>query len=235
MGALIVCMIFSFFASSRVKSAFSKYDKIRCSSGHSGYETATRLLRGNGVNDISVGRVGGFLSDHYHPKHKVVNLSDSTYDSASVAAVAVSAHEIGHVMQNKDGYFLYRIRTAIVPIVNFGSYLSWPLVILGIFIDGYARTADADLGFKVALVGVLLYGGSFLFALVTLPVELNASHRAGRMLLESGIISEEELPAARKVLSAAALTYLASLLTTAVYFLRFLLQVLAIFGRRNRR
>ncbi len=233
LGAIAVCSILSLIASSRVKSAFSKYDKVRCISGKTGYDTVKTLMYANDVRDISIGKVGGTLSDHYHPKKKIVNLSDSTYDSNSVAAVAIAAHEMGHVMQKKMGYFFYNIRTALVPIVNFGSYLAMPLVFLGLFLDLYMQVSKPEMGFKIAMVGVVLYGGSLLFALVTLPVELNASRRAKEMLLNNGIISEDEVEGAKAVLSAAAMTYLASLLTSLVYFLRFLLYVLTIFGRRN--
>ena len=233
--AILLCMAFSAFASGRVKNAFAKYDKVRCRSGYSGYDTAARLMRSGGVQGISIGSVPGVLSDHYHPAKHIVNLSESTYGSRSVAAVAVAAHEIGHVMQRQDGYAPYRLRTALVPVVNFGSKLAMPLVLVGLLLDGYSLAAGSDLGFKIAMLGVLLYGGSFLFALVTLPVELNASRRAARMLAETGILAQDELPAAKEVLSAAALTYLASLMTSVVYFLRFLLRVLAMFGRRNDR
>ena len=233
--AILLCMAFSAFASGRVKNAFAKYDKVRCRSGYSGYDTAARLMRSGGVQGISIGSVPGVLSDHYHPAKHIVNLSESTYGSRSVAAVAVAAHEIGHVMQRQDGYAPYRLRTALVPVVNFGSKLAMPLVLVGLLLDGYSLAAGSDLGFKIAMLGVLLYGGSFLFALVTLPVELNASRRAARMLAETGILVQDELPAAKEVLSAAALTYLASLMTSVVYFLRFLLRVLAMFGRRNDR
>ncbi len=232
--AILACMAFSIYASFKVRSAFSKYNRVRSRSGLSGYNTATRLLSMGGVHDITVGSVRGELTDHYHPKKKVVNLSESTYGSNSVAAVAVAAHEIGHVMQNRDGYLLYRIRTAIVPVVNAGSFLAMPLVLIGVCLDVFAQLANPETGFYVAMVGVVLYGFSFLFALVTLPVELNASRRAKDMLVDAGVLSEDEIPAARKVLSAAALTYLASMLTSLVYFLRFLLQVLAIFGKRSR-
>ena len=233
--AILLCMAFSAFASGRVKNAFAKYDKVRCRSGYSGYDTAARLMRSGGVQGISIGSVPGVLSDHYHPAKHIVNLSESTYGSRSVAAVAVAAHEIGHVMQRQDGYAPYRLRTALVPVVNFGSKLAMPLVLVGLLLDGYSLAAGSDLGFKIAMLGVLFYGGSFLFALVTLPVELNASRRAARMLAETGILAQDELPAAKEVLSAAALTYLASLMTSVVYFLRFLLRVLAMFGRRNDR
>lgn len=233
--ALLACMALSMFAAAKVKNAYAAYSRVRSRSGLSGRDIAERLLRMNGVSDIAVGRVSGELSDHYNPAQHIVNLSDATYGNATIAAAAVAAHEIGHVMQNKDGYAPYRLRTALVPVVNFGSRLALPLVLIGILIDGYVRTANPDTGFTVAMIGVILYGASFLFSLVTLPVELNASRRALEMLLAAGVISADEQPAARRVLSAAALTYLASLLTSFVYFLRFLLYVLSVFGRRDRR
>ncbi len=233
MVAILVCMIFSGFASGKVRTSFKKNNKIRCSSGLTGHDTVIRLMQAHGINDISVGSVKGFLTDHYHPTKSIVNLSESTYGNNSVAAVA--AHEMGHVMQKKEGYGLYKIRTALVPIVNFGTRLAMPLVLVGLLIDLLSATTDANTGFYIAMVGVILYGGSLLFALVTLPVELNASHRAQKMLLAEGILMQDEIPAAKQVLSAAALTYLASLLTSLVYFLRFLVRVLTIFGRRNNR
>lgn len=234
--AMLVCMAISAIASSKVRSAYAKYDKVRCRSGMTGYDTAVKLLRNNQAADISVGKVSGTLSDHYNPARSIVNLSESTYGSPSVAAVAVAAHEIGHVMQKKAGFFPYRIRTAIVPVVNFGSRLAMPLVLIGLLLDTGIRAAgETGLGFTLAMIGVALYGFSFIFALVTLPVEFNASARAKRMLLEQGIISEDELPGAKSVLSAAAMTYVASLLVSIISFLRFLLYVLSIFGRRNRR
>ena len=233
LGALVVCMIFSAIASSKVKSTFSKYNNLKCRYTSNGYDTATRLLRSNGVWDISVGQVRGFLTDHYHPKKSVVNLSESTYHNNSVSAVAVAAHEIGHVMQRKEGYALYRLRSALVPVVNFGTYLAMPLVLVGLLLDYFVVTANANTGFYVAMVGVALYGGSLLFALVTLPVELDASRRAKKMLVSEGILREDEIGPASEVLSAAAMTYLASLLTSLVFFLRFLFYVLSLFGRRN--
>ena len=233
--ALLACMAFSMLAGAKVKSAYAAYSRVPSRSGLSGHDTAERLLRMNGVNDISLGRVSGELSDHYNPAQSIVNLSTGTYEGRSIAAAAVAAHEIGHVMQSKEGYGPYRLRTALVPVVNFGSRLAMPLVLIGILLDSYVRTANPDTGFTVAMIGVILYGGSFLFSLVTLPVELDASRRAGNMLVAAGVIAEDELPAAKKVLSAAALTYLASLLTSFVYFLRFLVYVLSVFGKRDRR
>ena len=234
-GAMLLCLIFSAIASGKVRTTFARYNVGRCRSGMSGAETAARLMRANQISGISIGRVSGQLSDHYNPGKSIVNLSDSTYGSSSVAAVAVAAHEVGHVVQRAHGYLFYNIRTALVPIVNFGSMLSFPLVLIGLLLDGWSATANPDLGFQIAMIGVLLYGGSFLFALVTLPVELDASRRAAKMLQAEGILAPEELPAAKKVLSAAALTYVASLLTSLVYFLRFFVRVLTLFGRRDDR
>ena len=231
--AILACMGFSIYASLKVRSTFSKYNTVRSRSGLTGYNTAVRLLNMGHVHDVSVGSVRGELTDHYHPKKKVVNLSDSTYGSNSIAAVAVAAHEIGHVMQNRDGYSLYRIRAAIVPVANIGPLVAMPLVLIGLLLDAIVQLATPETGFYVAMVGVVLYGLSFLFTLVTLPVELNASRRAKAMLIDSGVLAEEEIPAATKVLSAAAMTYLASMLTSLVYFLKFLFYVLSLFGKRR--
>ena len=235
LAAILVCMGFSLYASAKVRSAFAQYSGARCRSGMTGYDTAVRLLQANYVTGITVGSVKGTLSDHYNPSKGVVNLSDSTYGQSSVASVAVAAHELGHVMQKEQGYLPYRIRTALVPVVNFGSFLAMPLVLIGLLTDLFIRATGPDVGFWIAMVGVILYGGTFLFALVTLPVELDASRRAGQMLISEGILSEDELPGAKKVLSAAAMTYLASMLTSLVYFLRFLVYVLTLFGKRDRR
>ncbi|MBQ9968730.1 MAG: zinc metallopeptidase [Oscillospiraceae bacterium] len=230
--ALLACFVLSLWASAKVKTTYAKYDKVPNRLRMTGFETAKRLLSMGGVTDISVGRVSGTLSDHYHPTKRIVNLSESTYGSTSVAAVAVAAHEIGHVMQNKNGYLFYRIRTAIVPAVNFGSKLAMPLVLIGLLLEGYLAYSNGT-GFQIAMFGVLLYGLSFLFTLVTLPVELNASRRAGEMLRQAGIVTDDEIPAVRKVLSAAAMTYLASMLTSLVSFLRLLFMVLSLSGRRR--
>ena len=142
MLALVLCMAFSAIASSRVNSTFKKYDKVRTRTGITGYEAVRRLMMANGVHGISIGRVSGNLSDHYHPKKAIVNLSDSTYGSASVAAVAVAAHEMGHVMQKQEGYGFYQLRTALVPLVNIGSFLAWPLVLVGILLDTLVMVAN---------------------------------------------------------------------------------------------
>lgn len=235
LGAILLCMAFSVYANAKIHRAYIRYSNVRTHSGMTGYDTVVKLMNAKGVRGISIGRIKGTLTDHYHPAKQIVNLSESTYADNSVAAVAVSAHEMGHVMQKKEGYFLFKLRTAIVPAVNFGSYLAMPLVLIGLLISLLVDTANPDIGFYIALAGVVLYGGSFLFALITLPVEYNASRRAKKMLVEEGILSREEIGGASEVLSAAALTYLASLLTSLVYFLRFFVYVLALFGKRNNR
>lgn len=234
LGAMIFCMLLSAIASSKVNSAFSKHN-VKNLSRMTGYDTVVRLMRANDVYGISIGKVFGRLSDHYNPTKKIVNLSESTFGNDSVAAVAVAAHEMGHVLQKKKGYLFYNIRTALVPVVNIGSKLAMPLVLLGLLIDWFTFVSDSNTGFYVALIGVALYGASFLFTFATLPVELDASRRAKKMLLSEGILDKSEIKGAEEVLSAAAFTYVAALLTSAVYFLRFLLRVLILFGRRNNR
>ena len=234
--ALFVCMMFSARASARVKSTFHAFQDIASSSRMTGYDTATRLLRRGGVTDISVNKVKGSLTDHYHPTRKAVNLSQATYGSDSIAAVAVAAHEVGHVMQKKEGYLPYKLRQVLVPITNIGSTLSIPLVLIGFLLDAFLmQGSESQLGYTIAMIGVIGYGLSTLFALVTLPVEINASKRAKQMLVEEGIITEAELPYAEDMLGAAARTYLASLLTSIVLFFRFFMWVMILFGGRRRR
>ena len=230
---LVPCMIFSAVASAKVSSTYSKYDKIPCLSRMTGYDTATALLRNRGVSDISVGIVKGTLTDHYDPTKSIVNLSQSTFGSASVGACAVAGHEIGHVMQKKQGYFPYKLRKILVPITNIGSRLAMPVIIVGIFLDLFLfATKDQPYGQWILYVGIALYGLSTLFALVTLPVEFNASRRAKNMLVEDGVLSSEEVKGAKKVLNAAAMTYVASLLTSLVYFIRIFIMLFQI-GRAH--
>ncbi len=229
---LIPFLALSAYATAKVNTTFSAYDKTVTRSAMTGYDTAVRLMRNRGVHDIAVGRVNGRLSDHYNPAKNLVNLSQSTYGSASIAAVAVAAHEVGHVMQNKRGYVPYKIRNVLVPIANIGSRLALPVILLGILLDLLWLAAPAPVGQYVMYVGIGLYSLSTIFMLVTLPVEFNASRRAKKMLVEDGVLTEEELPGAKKVLNAAAMTYVASMLISLVYFLRMLYVVLTI--SRNR-
>lgn len=233
---ILLCAIFSGWASNKVKSTYRAFRAVPSSSCMTGYDTAVRLLRVNGIRDISVERVRGELTDHYHPTKKLVNLSESTYGDTSVGSIAVAAHEIGHVMQKKRGYLPYKIRTVLVPLCNIGSRLALPLVLIGLLMDVFLYASQgSNTGYYLGLFGVILYGLSTLFMLVTLPVEFDASRRARKMLVEEGILTEEESVGAAKVLNAAALTYVAALATSLVYFLRFALWVLLLFGGGRRR
>ncbi len=236
LAAILLCALLCGWASAKVHKAYNRYGAMPTRSRMTGRDTAVRLLKRGGVHGVSVGKVSGHLTDHYHPKRQIVNLSESVYGNDSIASVAVAAHEVGHVMQREKGYLFYKLRTVLVPITNIGSRLALPLVLVGLILDltiGY--TKNSDVGFTLAMIGVVAYGLSTLFALVTLPVELNASRRAKKMLVAEGILTKEELPYADKMLDAAAMTYVASLLTSLIYFLRFLLWVLLMFGGRNRR
>lgn len=205
----VICLA----ASARVKSTFNKYAKVRSARGITGRETAERILRSQGLNDVSVRHVSGNLSDHYDPKTKTVNLSDATYGQTSVAAVGVAAHECGHAIQHSRAYAPLTLRSALVPVANFGSMAAWPLIIIGLFIGGNASMLLINLG-------ILAFSLSVLFQLVTLPVEFNASSRAVRILRDTGILGEGELSGTKAVLRAAALTYVASAAASILQLLR---------------
>lgn len=207
----VICLI----ASARVKITFNKYNKVRSMSGMTGAQAAERILQSAGIYDVKVQHISGDLNDHYDPRNKTLSLSDSTYGSSSVAAVGVAAHECGHAIQHQQSYAPLNIRGALVPIVNFGSTISWPLILIGFFIT--SRTGDLLLN-----IGILCFSLAVLFQLVTLPVEFNASSRAVRILGETGILGEEELRGTKKVLSAAALTYVASAAAAILQLLRLL-------------
>ena len=232
---LLPFMAFSAWASAKVSSTFSKYDRVPNLSRMTGYDTAVRLMRNRGVNDISVNKIRGTLTDHYNPAKKEVNLSESTFSSASVGAAAVAAHEIGHVMQKQQGYFPYKLRKILVPITNIGSRLALPVIIVGILLDIFLFAAEgSSWGQYIMYIGIGLYGLSTLFALVTLPVEYNASRRARKMMLEDGILAPDEITGAKKVLGAAALTYVASMLISLIYFLRLIFMLFLLLGGRRR-
>lgn len=198
-----------------VSSRFAKYSKLRNMRGMTGRQAAESVLRENGVYDVSIGRVNGKLSDHYDPKARVIRLSDGVYDTASVAAVGIAAHEAGHAVQHAGSYAPLKIRNAIIPVCNIGSSLSIPIIIAG-----------AVLNFPVLIyAGLLLFSLLLIFQLITLPVEFNASARALRCIDEAGLLSEDEQRGAKKVLTAAAMTYVAAVLQSLVlllyYFARF--------------
>ena len=215
----VICLI----ASARVKSTYQKYSQYRSISGMTGAQAADRILRSAGIYDVTIQHVSGNLTDHYNPSKKTLNLSDSVYGSTSVAAVGVAAHECGHAIQHQQGYAPLHLRTAIVPVANIGSVLAWPLILIGLF---FSRNT----GSLLINIGILCFSLAVLFQLVTLPVEFNASSRALRILGEQGILSESEIPYTRKVLSAAALTYVASAAASILQLLRLVL----LFGGRSR-
>lgn len=230
---VLPCILLSVWANAKVHSAFNKYDGLPTASDWTGSDTARMLLEKNGIYGVSVQHGKGHLTDNFNPQTMSITLSESTYSSTSVAAVAVCAHEVGHVVQRECGYLPYKLRTILVPITNFGSRLAFPLVLIGVILE--IVLATTTIGDIVVFTGVCAYGLSFLFTLVTLPVELNASSRAKQMLAETGVLQTvEEQRGAAKVLSAAAMTYVASSLTALMFFIRFILYVLLLTGRNRK-
>ncbi len=220
---VIVGAVICLLASARVKTTFNRYDRVRSMSGMTGAQAAEKILRSAGIYDVSVQHISGSLTDHYDPRSKVLRLSDSTYASNSVAAVGVAAHECGHAIQHQQSYAPLAIRSAIVPVANFGSTIAWPLILIGLFFT-------SSTGSLLINLGILCFSLAVLFQLVTLPVEFNASRRAVRILGQTGILGEEELRGTRKVLGAAALTYVASAASAILQLLRLVL----LFGGRDR-
>ncbi len=214
-------VIFAMIASAKVNSTFEKYAKKLTRSNISGYDSARMILDKNGLFDVQIERVSGNLTDHYDPKGKVIRLSDATYSSTSPAAVGVAAHEAGHAVQHARAYTPIKIRAAIIPVTNIGSMLTMPLILIG-FLTSFQ---------PLVTLGIAFFALSTLFQLVTLPVEFDASKRAMAALRESGRMHDDELAASRKVLTAAAMTYIAALAVSLMQLLRLIL----IFGRRNDR
>lgn len=216
---VIICSI----ASAKVRTTYNRYNRVRSSSGMTGAQAAERILRAAGITDVTIRHVPGNLSDHYDPRTKTVNLSDTVFGSQSVAAIGVAAHECGHVMQHAHGYFPLTFRSALVPVANLGSTLAWPLILIGLFFSGKSSSLFIQFG-------ILLFSLAVLFQLVTLPVEFNASRRALASVEQLGLLSSEEIPKTRRVLSAAALTYVASAAAAILQLLRLIL----LFGGRDR-
>ena len=229
---LLPALIFSIIAQIRVKSAFDAGSRVKTAHGITGARAARKILDDNGLYHISVERVGGHLTDHYDPKAGVIRLSESVYDSTSAAAVGVAAHEAGHAVQYATNYFPIRVRAAIIPVTRFGSILAMPLFLIGLFISYFYLQAASPISDLFMVGGIALFSFSTIFQLITLPVEFNASRRALIILEEWGTLTVGEQQAAKNVLSAAALTYVAALATSLAQLLR----LLAIFGsRRGRR
>lgn len=220
----------SLLASAKVKGTFNRYANVMSSTGYTGADIANRILAANDMRSVEVNRIAGSLTDHFDPRRMTVSLSETVYGSRSIAAIAVASHECGHVLQHKNNYFPYNIRHALVPVVNFGSSISWFLILAGIFLGGYATGAGYGLGGNLISLGIFCFSLAVIFQLVTLPVEFNASRRALNILRSSNQFSHDELAAAKKVLSAAALTYVAGATASILQLLRLIL----IFGGRRR-
>ena len=213
---IIIGVIICSIASMRVKSTFSQYSGMRNHMGLTGAQAAERVLHGAGIYDVRIERVAGNLTDHYDPRNKVLRLSDATYGQCSVAAVGVAAHECGHAIQHARGYAPLQFRSVLVPVANFGSMNAWPLIVLGLFINSQSSALLIN-------IGILAFSLAVLFQLVTLPVEYNASGRAVRILAETGMMQVEEIVATKKVLNAAALTYVASAAAAILQLVRILI------------
>lgn len=209
---VVICLA----ASAKMRSTFSRYSRIRNHSGMTGREAAEQVLHRAGIYDVRVEHVSGNLTDHYDPRSKVLRLSDATYGSASVAAVGVAAHECGHAIQHATGYAPLAFRSALVPVANFGSTIAWPLILIGLLFNSQSSVLFLNLG-------ILAFSLAVLFQIVTLPVEFNASSRAIRMLSGNGMLYEDEVQATRKVLTAAALTYVAEAASAILQLLRIIL------------
>lgn len=213
-------LILTMIASAGVNSTFAKYNKVRCMRGMTGAEAAQQVLHAAGIFDVQIRHVRGNLTDHYDPRNKTLNLSDSTFSSNSVAAVCVAAHECGHAVQDQKKYGPLVLRSTLVPLANFGSQLSWPVFIAGLIFSLQ----------PLVMAGIILFSLAVLFQLVTLPVEFNASSRALRILEHTGMLGSQEMTGAKKVLRAAAMTYVAALASSLLQLLRLIL-----LSRRNDR
>lgn len=216
---ILIGVVISLAASAKLRGTYQRYAGVRSRCGMTGEEAARQLLRSQGIYDVTIRRVRGNLTDHYDPRTKTVNLSDSVYGSTSIAAIGVAAHECGHAMQDAQGYAPLRFRSALVPAANFGAQLSWPLIIIGLLLGGSSLVS----------LGILLFSLAVLFQLVTLPVEYNASHRAVTLLDSIGILQGQEVGQTRSVLNAAALTYVAAAAASILQLLRLLI----LFGNRR--
>lgn len=218
---IIIGAVIASIASANVNRTFNKYSKYTTEKGMTGTQVAEYILQYSGITNVRVERISGNLTDHYDPSNKVLRLSDATANSTSIAAIGVAAHECGHAVQDAKGYVMMTLRQKIVPVVNIGSTLSWPILILGA-IAGFNQT--------LINIGIMLFSLTLLFQLVTLPVEFDASKRALQIMEEGRVLTASELPYARKTLKAAAMTYVASAIAGALSLLR----VLILFGGRSR-
>lgn len=218
---VLPCLILAMFASAKVNSTFNRYSKQISTRGITGRDAAMRVLRANGVTNVSIERVAGNLTDHYDPKANVIRLSAPVYDSASTAAIGVACHEAGHAVQYAENYAPIKLRAAIIPATNIGSKLALPLILLGVLFGS---------SYTLIYLGIGMFALSLVFQLVTLPVEFNASRRAMQAIEDTEILTDSELKGARKTLTAAAMTYVAAVAVSAAQLLRLVL----LFGGRRR-
>ena len=218
---VIIGALLSMWASARVNSTYKKYAQVRSASGLTGAEAARRILNGAGIYDVRIEHISGNLTDHYDPRGKVLRLSDTVYGSPSVAAIGVAAHECGHAIQHDQGYAPLQIRSAIVPVANIGTKAAFPIILLGLFFGS---------SYTLIQVGLLCFACGTLFQLITLPVEFNASARAVDILGNTHMLSDTELGSTKKVLSAAAMSYVAAAAASILSLLRLVL----LFGGRRR-
>lgn len=222
-------VLLALYAQYKVKSTYQKYSQRQNAMGYSGHAIAERILEFAGLYDVGIEHIQGQLTDHYDPRAKILRLSDSVDHSTSIAAAGVAAHEVGHAIQHQQGYVPLKIRNAIIPVTQIGSRMAMPMILLGVLF-GYNQ-GQSSLGWFLVKAGIVLFSAAVIFQLITLPVEFNASSRALKILKENHLLQEDELPGARAVLSAAALTYVAA----AAQALASLLRLLLIFGRRGSR
>lgn len=218
---VLIGVVLCLLASGRVKTTFAKYSKVRSMSGFTGAQTAERILNNAGIYDVSIEKITGNLNDHYDPRSKTLRLSDPVYDKTSVAAIGVAAHECGHAIQHNVGYVPLKLRGALVPVANFGGKIAWPMILIGYFLGNIQ---------SLITLGIILFSASVAFQIITLPVEFNASRRAVTILSNTGILGDEEVKGTKKVLSAAALTYVAGAAASILQLIRLIL----LFGGRDR-
>ena len=224
---LIPGILFAVFSQFLINSTYKKYSSVKAESGWIAGEMSEMLLERYDCNGVLVQRISGHLTDNYNPSKDVLNLSESVYGSSSISALGVAAHECGHACQKHSGSLLMAIRSFLVPVTNVGSMLAVPVAIIGVLIEWFA-SGTQNVGTYILSFGIMLYSLSTIFALLTLPVEIDASRRALKMLKETAVLDKSELTGARKVLTAAALTYVASLVVSFLYLLRFILLISSI-------
>lgn len=221
-------IILGMWAEIKVQTTFNEYNKVQTKHGKPAYQVARYMLDGGGCISTKIGHVNGSLTDHYDPKEDKVSLSDSVYNNSTVSAIGVTAHEIGHVFQHKNNYTPMKLRNFLVPVINFAGYFVWPLIIIGLILE---------LGFYITnakwliVAGIILYSLNIVFSLITLPIELNASKRAYKMLVSTGEMDTQEAEGVKKVLNAAAWTYVAGLVTSVLSLIRLLLLIFSVRGK----